>query len=68
MMTTKVSMDISSEFLDQLQALKTTPESDLVNVFRQALGLYKLAREEENNGGRIIVEDKKGNQKQVIIT
>ncbi len=67
-MTTKVSMDISSEFLDQLQALKTTPESDLVNVFRQALGLYKLAREEENNGGRIIVEDKKGNQKQVIIT
>jgi len=64
---TRIQIDVSDEVLDQLQALKVTSGSTNASVFRNALKLYKLAREEESKGGRIIIEGKKGDKKQVII-
>lgn len=64
---TRIQIDVSNEVLDQLQDLKVTSGSTNASVFRNALKLYRLAKEEESKGAKIIIEGKKGDKKQVII-
>jgi hypothetical protein len=63
----RIQVDLSGEVLDELESIRVASGSTMASIFRNALKLYKFAREEEAKKSKILVEGKNGDKRQIII-
>jgi len=56
----RVSVKMSEEGYQILQGLSTSSQRSMNNIFRNALGLVRIALEEEEKGNSLAVVNKKG--------
>jgi len=62
----KMSVNLSSEVVDALKYLATKRNITMTEVLRQAIGTEKFLDEARENGGAVLIEDKKGRVRQLI--
>lgn len=62
----RIQIDLVGDALKQLESLKLASGSTNATVLRNALKLYQFVKQEEQEGGKLIVEGKHG-KKQIII-
>uniref|UniRef100_A0A6M3IUM7 Uncharacterized protein n=1 Tax=viral metagenome TaxID=1070528 RepID=A0A6M3IUM7_9ZZZZ len=64
----RIQFDVSDDVLNQLKQWKEEGEySSYGEVFKKALGLYKLAVEENSKGGQILLVNKKKEKRLIIL-
>lgn len=63
----RIQLELSEEAYSELEKLKLLSGSTNAMVIRNALKLYKFAKEEEKNASKLIVESKDGEKRQILI-
>ncbi len=63
----KVSMNFTPQTIDVLRGLARSQGTTMTEVVRRSIGLQKFIAEEMEAGGKLIIEDVKGNLKRVLL-
>ena len=62
----KMSVNLSSEVIDVLRELAQKRGTTMTDVLRQAIGTEKFIDEVNEDGGKILIEDKNGKMRQLV--
>jgi predicted transcriptional regulator len=57
---------MSPELAEQLNELADQNNMTRAEVFRRAIGLYKVAKEFMNDGGKILLESENGSLREIV--
>jgi hypothetical protein len=62
----KMTVNVLKDDLEELQKLAEKNGTTVTEELRKALALTRLANEVEGDGGKVLLEDKKGNLRQLV--
>lgn len=62
----KMSVNLSTDVVKVLKELAEKRGSTMTEVLRQAIGTEKLIEEVNEDGGKILIEDKRGRIRQLV--
>jgi len=63
----KLSVNLPQEAVDVLRGLATKRHTTMTEVIRKSLGTEKYLQDAVDKGGKIFIEDRKGNLRQIVL-
>ena len=66
MKSVKVSLNLPADVVDIVKELAEVRSTTMTEVFRRAIGNEKFFNDAVKDGGKVLVEDRRGKLKQVV--